>query len=397
MRLSPHLSADYLAATTKSVLIALFALAALAGASAHGQGCPPWYTQNFDGVTPPVLPAGWMASQGVNVTGAPIWGTSTVTPDTPPNDVFSTAPDNILDNRLDLMLRVGTYDNTVSFRHAYNLEDGFDGAVLEVSIPYINGGAFTDITDPAVGGSFFFGGYNRTISTAFQSPIAGRMAWSGDSRGYITTLAFLGARIVNTTFVTLRFRLATDNRVASTGWRIDTFVWNHNECPPPTAISGTISYCSNPVPGPVPNVMLTLTGTTSGSTLTDVFGNYSFTGLASGGNYTVMPAKAARVPGSANISTVDVIATQRHFLNLGPPLSGCRLTAADVNGDSAVNTVDVVAIQRFFLGLSTEIANVGKYQFTPTSRSYSGIVSNQTSQNYNALVFGDVTAPFVEP
>src|SRR4051794_7653024 len=70
--------------------------------TADGGGCPPIYTQNFDSVTPPELPAGWVASQGVNVTGAPFWVTSTITPDTPPNDAFSTAPDNILDNRLDL-------------------------------------------------------------------------------------------------------------------------------------------------------------------------------------------------------------------------------------------------------------------------------------------------------
>ena len=44
-------------------------------------------------------------------------------------------------------------------------------------------GAFTDITDAAVGGSFVTGGYNATISTAFMSPIAGRMAWSGNSGG----------------------------------------------------------------------------------------------------------------------------------------------------------------------------------------------------------------------
>ena len=71
-----------------------------------------------------------------------------------------------------------------------------------------------------------------------------------------------------------------------------------------------------------------------GSTLSDASGNYTFSSLPSGGNYTVTPTKAARVPGSANINTVDVIATQRHFLNLGTPLSGCRLTAADVNGDT---------------------------------------------------------------
>src|SRR5205807_12801 len=133
------------------------------------------------------------------------------------------------------------------------------------------------------------------------------------------------------------------------------------------------SYCSNPVPGPVPNVTLTLTGSASGSTLSDGSGNYTFSSLASGGTYTLTPSKASRPPGSAGISTVDVIATQRHFLNLGTPLSGCRLTAADVNGSNGVDTVDVVAIQRFFLGLTTGIANAGKYQFNPTSRSYSAI------------------------
>ena len=108
------------------------------------------------------------------------------------------------------------------------------------------------------------------------------------------------------------------------------------------------------------------------------------------------PTKAALTPGSAGINAVDVLAVQRHFLNIGTPLSGCRLTAADVNGDTAINTVDVIAIQRFFLGLTTGIANVGKYQFTPASRTYPGVVTDQTGQNYDTLVFGDVASPFAE-
>ena len=160
-------------------------------------------------------------------------------------------------------------------------------------------------------------------------------------------------------------------------------------------ISGTISYCSNPVPGPVPNVTLTLTGNASGSTLSDGSGNYTLS-APPGGNYTVTPTKAARAPGSASINTSDVIATQRHFLNLGTPLAGCRLTAADVKGDSSVNTSDVIAIQRFFLGLSTGISNTGKYKFTPASRTYTGLVTSQTAQDYDTLVLGDTAASFVE-
>jgi len=161
-------------------------------------------------------------------------------------------------------------------------------------------------------------------------------------------------------------------------------------------ISGPISYCSNPVSGPVQDVILTLTGSASGSALSDGSGNYELSSLISGGSYTVTPTKSALAPGSAGINTVDVIATQRHFLNLGTPLSGCRLTAADVNGDTAINVVDVIAIQRFSLGLSTGIANAGKYRFIPASRSYPGVVSDQTDQNYDTLIFGDVASPFAE-
>jgi hypothetical protein len=92
---------------------------------------------------------------------------------------------------------------------------------------------------------------------------------------------------------------------------------------------------------------------------------------------------------------VDVIAVQRHFLNVAPLPPGCRLTAANVNGDTAVNTADVIAIQRFSLGLAFGTANVGKYQFTPANRSYTGLTSSQTAQNYDALVFGDVATSFV--
>ena len=129
--------------------------------------------------------------------------------------------------------------------------------------------------------------------------------------------------------------------------------------------------------------------------LTDASGNYSFNGLVAGGDYNMTPSKPAVAPGAAGINTVDVIAVQRHFLTVST-LTGCRLTAADVNGDVNVNTVDVIAIQRFFLGLSTGTANVGKYRFSPLSRAYSPLVNNQSNQNYDVLVFGDVASSFVE-
>jgi hypothetical protein len=52
-------------------------------------------------------------------------------------------------------------------------------------------------------------------------------------------------------------------------------------------------------------------------------------------------------------------------------------------------------VERFFLGLSTGTVNTGKYKFNPASRSYPGIVSDQTGQNYDTLVFGDVASGYV--
>ncbi len=208
----------------------------------------------------PLLPTGWVASQGVNVTGAPLWVTSAVTPDTAPNDAFSTAPDNLLDNRLDTpVFSADPFGYIVTFRNNYNLESGRDGAVLEISSPLVNGGAFTDITDPAVGGSFQSGGYNTVISSAFQSPIGGRMAWSGNSGGYVLTRVLLGIHAIQPAQVRLRFRLVSDNNGASEGWRIDSFVRLSNECPSPTP-SPTFPPIT-PTPTPIaspcgsPNVM----------------------------------------------------------------------------------------------------------------------------------------------
>lgn len=138
-----------------------------------------------------------------------------------------------------------------------------------------------------------------------------------------------------------------------------------------------------------------MSGDSTASTLSDLSGNYSFDSLAAGGNYVITPSKDPLTAGSSGINTIDLIAIQKHFLQIGGPLTGCPLAAADVNGDSAVSTVDVVATQKFFLGFSSGTANVGKYQFTPVNRSYSPLTNDQTGQNYDTIVFGDVMGTFV--
>jgi subtilisin-like proprotein convertase family protein len=104
----------------------------------------------------------------------------------------------------------------IKFRNSWNTENTFDGAVLEIKI---GAGAWTDFI--TAGGSWVSNGYNGTISSNFQSPIAGRQAWTGNGGGYKDTVGTLPAS-ANGESVQFRWRMASDTSVASTGISIDT-------------------------------------------------------------------------------------------------------------------------------------------------------------------------------
>ena len=148
--------------------------------------------------------------------------TSTSSPDTPRNNAFVPDQDGISDKVLDRMgVQVTSTSATLSFRNNFDTEfsDGiyWDGYVLEISAPNISNGDFLDITDPLVGGSFVSGGYTGELEAACSNlpPIfPGRMAWSGNSNGYIDTVINMGPNLAGQA-VTLRFRMCTDEAVAA--------------------------------------------------------------------------------------------------------------------------------------------------------------------------------------
>jgi len=164
-------------------------------------------------------------------------------------------------------------------------------------------------------------------------------------------------------------------------------------------ISGTVGQCTTAGPSGVAlaGVTITRTGGQTWTTTTDSSGFYYIDVLQCSNPFIITPSKATRPPGSTGIDTVDVIAVQRHFLALGTPLTGCRLTAADCAAPHGISTIDVIAIQRFFLEQTTGIGSVGQYSFTPPNRSWSTIFVNQTGQNFDTIVFGDVASPYAVP
>jgi hypothetical protein len=181
-------------------------------------GCcsPVSCSEGFDGVTPPALPAGWAAITQTDCGTSNPWETTTAANFTPPNAAFANDPNCISDEYLHSRIYlINSPTGQLSFFRNVNLENGFDGMVLEISI---NGGPFTDII--TAGGSFVSGGYNGTISVNFGSPIAGRSAWTGNSGGFVQTVVNLPAA-ANGQYVIFRWRRATDSSVSGTGVYVD--------------------------------------------------------------------------------------------------------------------------------------------------------------------------------
>jgi hypothetical protein len=185
---------------------------------------PATFTENFDGVTVPALPASWTtARSSVAANTAALWVTSTTTPDTAPNSAFGAGGTVASDSSLTSPVipiptapGFGTNPSVrLTFRNNYNTEAGFDGGRLEISI---NGGPFVEVI--AAGGSFVEGGYNGAIGVT-DSIFTGQPAWTGNSGGFITTTVNLPPASYGQN-AQLRWHTAYDSGVNPGGMRIDT-------------------------------------------------------------------------------------------------------------------------------------------------------------------------------
>lgn len=179
------------------------------------------FAQNFDGVSVPDLPEGWVSTTN-GFQGH--WVTTVATPDTSPNAVFTAEASAAGVNELTTpVIAMPSGPAQLTFRHSYDIEANsgsataaYDGAVLEIKI---GGDEFRDVV--IAGGNFTQGGYNRTISSGSSNPLAGRSVWSGDSGGFTTVTVNLPAAAAGQN-VQLRWRCGTDNSIGGAGWLVDS-------------------------------------------------------------------------------------------------------------------------------------------------------------------------------
>ena len=196
------------------------------------------FTQNFDGVTAPSLPAGWTAAA---ISGGINFVSSTSTPDTPANSMFALDPTTV-GGGTDLTspaIPITASAALVTFRNNYNSEPGWDGGALEVSVA---GGGFQDII--TAGGAFVQNGYNSTLGnySGANNPLGDRRAWSGNSGGYVTTIVRLPATAAGNN-VQLRWRFGADNNTAAVGWNVDSVqVAGNFTCSAVTAVKSRADF-----------------------------------------------------------------------------------------------------------------------------------------------------------
>ncbi len=128
---------------------------------------------------------------------------------------FASDPNKVKDDVLVTpsytLLPSGT--STLEFSHWADLQDGFDGAVVEISAD--GGSTWTDL-----GSHFTSGGYDKSLSGL--GPLSGRQAFTGTYTAWKTTTADLSAWAGET--VRFRFRLGCDGATKKVGWWVDDVV-----------------------------------------------------------------------------------------------------------------------------------------------------------------------------
>ncbi len=203
--------------------------------------------EDFTSLTVPALPAGWSVATALDCASSNPWVTVNSSSDSPPNSVFINNPGCVSDEYLySKIFQIISPNAQLTFKLKHDLQDGYDGLVLEISV---DGEPFSDIED--AGGNFDLGGYNGTIDNCCGNPLADRFAWTGTTGGnWITSIVNI-PESADGKIVIFRWRRGTDADISDQGAFIDDVSVSGSLCN--TSCSGSIllsqsatSLCTGP-------------------------------------------------------------------------------------------------------------------------------------------------------
>ncbi len=130
-------------------------------------------------------------------------------------------------------------------------------------------------------------------------------------------------------------------------------------------ISGNISRASGE---PIQGVTVDLNGGQQATTTTDADGNYLFSNLTVGLDYTVTPGKDTDP--LECVSVRDMVLTGKHVLGVDPLTSPYALIASDINNSGSLNSQDLLALQDLILNIVPTFSNNTSWQFVNAAYSF---------------------------
>ncbi|MBK8652590.1 MAG: T9SS type A sorting domain-containing protein [Haliscomenobacter sp.] len=128
------------------------------------------------------------------------------------------------------------------------------------------------------------------------------------------------------------------------------------------AIAGAIATESNLS---VEGVEVALSGHSSVTKMTGRDGEFGFSGVTLGYDYSVTP-HLDKNPLNG-VSTFDLVLITKHILGVQPLNSPYKLIAADVNNSRSVTTLDLIQLRKLILGIDTKYANNTSWRFVDRS------------------------------
>lgn len=191
------------------------------------------------------------------------------------------------------------------------------------------------------------------------------------------------------------FSVLTDSGGATSGLTLSNFMLNSGSPPNqttsgnftanPLSISGTITYTLTG--GPVSGATVDLSGPHDTSATANTSGAYTLAANQTG-SYVAVLAKQGDIRSA--ISSLDATRILQH-ITTAITLSEAQRIAADVDLDGAITPLDAGRIARYVASLSGDLASVGRWTFSPQSRSYASLTSDQSAQNFGSYLYGDVS------
>ncbi len=181
---------------------------------------------------------------------------------------------------------------------------------------------------------------------------------------------------------------------------------NNGVCPEGGTLGGTITgNVSTETSDNVLDVEVKLQGSTLLPINTNQTGMYTFPAMPVGSSYEVAPAKNDDFRNG--VSTLDLVAIQKHLLGIKELDSPYKMVAADANNSKSITAIDLVELRKLILGIYSELPHNTSWRFVdkgytfpdpydpwmqdwPETRALTALTEGMNYANFFGIKVGDV-------